>query len=204
MVLSRWISYVFHPIIMPTLGLVLILNLDSYLKFTVHPSLKIYLYIILVVNTIVFPALILGMLKFRGVIKSFHLSERKDRLIPFGITCVFYGFSYNIMQNSSLPPILLSVFLGMTLSVVLTFTITFFTKTSVHMVGISGVLGSVIALYMKFAADYRLEIAILVLVWGLIAFARLQLKAHNQVQILSGTFVGFVSVFLTTLSGFMI
>ncbi|MGB0403045.1 MAG: hypothetical protein ACPGEG_03045 [Salibacteraceae bacterium] len=204
MVLSRWISYLFHPILMPTLGLALILSLDSYLKFTVQPAMKIYLYIILVVNTIVFPILILGLLKFRGVIKSFHLSERKDRLIPFGVTCIFYGFSYNIMQKSALPPIVLSVFLGMTLSVFLTFALTFFTKISVHMVGVSGVLGAVIALYMKFAADYRIEIAALVLLWGLIGFARLHLKAHNLPQIIIGTLVGFASVFSITLVGVMI
>jgi membrane-associated phospholipid phosphatase len=204
MVLARIISYVLHPGLMPSLGFLILLNLDTYLRFAVQPQLKKYLILLTFINTFVFPALVLVLLKSRKVISSITLPQRKDRLLPFGVSCIFYLFTYNLLQKAPLPPVILSIFLGVCISVILTFGLTFFTKISAHMVGISGVLASILALYVKFYASFFLEICILAILWGLVGYARLYLKAHKSHEVYLGAVVGFIPVFLCTLWGITI
>ena len=108
------------------------------------------------------------------------------------------------MLKAPLPPILLSIFLGVTVAVVITFILTFFIKISAHMVAISGLLASLLALYVKFYANFFLEIALFSIVWGLVGYARLKLKAHSSTEVYLGSLVGFVCVFFVTLFGITI
>tara|TARA_B100000508_G_scaffold140481_1_gene141686 strand:- start:10315 stop:10929 length:615 start_codon:yes stop_codon:yes gene_type:complete len=202
--LAQIISYVFHPGLMPTLGLVLILNLDSYLRHTIPSNLKLFVLGLVFINTFVFPVLLLFFLRFRKAISSYQLDNRKERILPFGITCIFYFFTYNLIQKTPLPPIVVSLFLGMTISVVMAYLTTYFYKISIHMMGISGVLAGLLVLYLQFSANYFVEIVLVSLVWGLIGYARLKLKKHTAAELYTGVVVGFVSVFIPTYFGLTI
>lgn len=201
---AQIISYLFHPALMPTLGIALILNLDTYFRFSISAELKNFILGLIFVNTFCFPILILFFLKSRKTISSFQLDNRKERIIPFAISSIFFIFTYNVIQKTTLPPIILSIFLGITLSIISAFLISFFNKISIHMVGISGTLAALIALFLKFSASYFYEITIVVLVWGLVGFSRLKLKKHNHQEIYFGAFVGIICVFIPTYFGITI
>ena len=201
---SRIISYVFHPGLMPTIGLALILSLDTYLKFTIQPRTQVYLLVMLLINTFLFPGFILLLLKARGVIGSVHLTDRKDRVVPFGIALIFYVFSYTLVQEVPLPPIVSSIFLGITLSVFISFVLTFWVKVSIHMVGITGVLAALIAIYLQFSANFHQAIVLTALACGFVGYARITLKAHRLSEIGLGTLVGFGSVFGVCMTGITI
>ena len=65
------------------------------------------------------------------------------------------------------------------------------------MIGISGLLGGVLAIYLRFQSNYEALIVGLVLLWGLLGFARLKLEAHTPKEIYSGTLLGGLTVFLS-------
>ena len=72
-------------------------------------------------------------------------------------------------------------------------------KISAHMVGIGGLLGSLIVVSYVLKYNAVPQLSVLVLLAGVIATCRLYLKAHEPKQIYSGFFLGFltqVSVFL--------
>ena len=122
----------------------------------------------------------------------------------FNLNSIFFVFTYSVIQKTTLPPIILSTFLGITLSIISAFLISFFNKISIHMVGISGILAALIALFLKFSASYFYEITIVVLIWGLVGFSRLKLKKHNHQEIYFGAFLGIICVFIPTYFGITI
>lgn len=189
---------------MPTVGLALVLYFDTYLKHTVRSDVKLFLLALTIVNTFVFPLLVMVLLKSRGAIESFHLKKRQERLIPYGISTLFFVFTYNLLSKANLPPLVLSLFLGFSVVAFISFLSSFFTKISTHAMAIAGLLGGVIAMYFKFSVNFSIAIVLLGLVWGLVGYARLTLKAHTQLEFYSGSIIGFFVVFTTIYLGFTI
>ena len=86
---AQILSYVFHPGIMPTLGLFLLLQGDTYLKYSMGSVTKNFLYLIIFLNTYLFPALIVLVMRYRNAISSIQLANRKERIIPMAIASFF-------------------------------------------------------------------------------------------------------------------
>jgi len=201
---AKLISYIFHPGFMPTLVMLVLFNLDTYFRFSVSPGLKKFILGLVFINTFLFPLLILVFLKSRNAIDSFELKNRKNRIIPFGVSTLFFFFTYNFMRETSLPPIILSIFLGISLSMFIVFITSFFYKTSIHMVGVSGLLASILCLYVKFSANYLLEISTVTLIWGLVGYSRLKLKSHSVDEVYVGAGIGLVCVIIPAYFNIMI
>jgi membrane-associated phospholipid phosphatase len=66
---------------------------------------------------------------------------------------------------------------------------------------ISGLLGAVLAMYLKFSSNFSVVIGLLALIWGLVAYARITLKAHTEFEIYTGSILGLLVVFCTTFWG---
>ena len=73
--------------------------------------------------------------------------------------------------------------------------ITFFWKISMHMIGIGGLAGAMMALSFRFGLDLWLLFSVIILASGLLGVARLQLKAHSPSQVYVGFVLGFLIVF---------
>jgi hypothetical protein len=61
--LARLFSIAFHPLVVPTLGLLLLFRLDSYLQFAIPPQAKRFILLIVFINTALAPALAVLLLK---------------------------------------------------------------------------------------------------------------------------------------------
>ena len=75
------ISYLFHPLIMPTLGLLIILNSGTYLSL-LDPAAKRAILFVLALGTLVFPLMMLPILYYRNLVSSYQDAGREERLIP--------------------------------------------------------------------------------------------------------------------------
>ncbi len=198
---AQLLSYIFHPGIMPTIGLFLLFNADTYLRYAVSPTVKNFLYLIVFLNTYLFPALIVLIMRYRNSISSIQMTERKDRIVPFAIATFFYLLTYLLIKKLTVPAVIVDMYFGLALSVFAVFFITLRYKISAHMTGISGLIGAFLGLQILFGTQLAPWVVLLVLVWGIIGTSRLKLKAHSNGQLLLGSFVGFSSILVAILLG---
>jgi hypothetical protein len=70
-ILARFLSWVLHPLLMPTYGMVLIFHYNSYLTYSLSPVLIKLIYGIVFTTTFILPTLITYFLVKKGWIKSF-------------------------------------------------------------------------------------------------------------------------------------
>lgn len=187
---ARLFSVCFHPLIIPTLGMVLLFRMDSYLTYSIPGQVRQFILLIVFINTALAPALSMLLLKRTGVIKDLLLSERAERIYPVLLTSLFFFLTYYLLRQAVLPSIMYYYLMGATLSVVLTLLVTFWWKISIHMVSMGGLLGAVVATSIHLNLDLTGFILSGILLSGLIGYSRLRLRAHSPWQVYAGFFLG--------------
>jgi hypothetical protein len=191
-------SIILHPLLMPTIGLFLIFNSKSYLSFMPIQEQKV-LFMIIFVNTCVFPISIIPFFIYQKLIKNIKLSNRKERIFPLSITIIFYFFTYLILHKLIAPIIIQNFILGSFISILLLLLINLKWKISAHMIGIGGIVGLILALSMKLIINLQVIIMTLFVVSGILGSVRLYLNEHNPLQIYSGFMLGLLVVLTTIL-----
>ena len=151
------------------------------------------------ITTFVIPALSIVMLKFTGTIRSLHLKERRERLVPFFYITVFYGFTaYYFSSQMIVSRLTEGIFILTAVSIFIGAVITIFWKISIHGLGIGGVVGILLVLAVSIpesSIGYALFASFLVA--GLVISARLRLNAHTPAQVYAGFVLGlFISFVL--------
>lgn len=197
-ILANILSIISHPLLMPTIGLFLIFRSKTYLSYMPIHEQKI-LYLIVFINTFVFPISIIPFFIYQKLIKNFKLSNRKERILPLSIISIFYFFTYLILHKLIVPTIIQNFILGTFFSILLAFLINLRWKISTHMIGIGGIVGLVLSLSIKLFVDLQSIIMILLLFSGILGSARLYLNEHKPTQIYCGFLVGLITILTTIL-----
>ena len=160
---AKAISYLFHPLLMPTLAMWLILNSDLYFIQFIPRDFKLTIYGLTFAFTCFMPVLNAIFLLKNGFIKSFQMETKEERRIPFITTAILYFSAYYLIHHDSIPMVIKLVLLGATLSVILGLVVNFFWKISAHMIGIGGLTGAMIGISVRFQLDQNLLILGLIL-----------------------------------------
>ncbi|MBL7892668.1 MAG: phosphatase PAP2 family protein [Bacteroidia bacterium] len=196
-VLAKTISYVFHPLLIPTIGLWFIFNSRSYISFIITPELQNALYVVVFIATFVFPVLSSILLLIMGRIKSLEMESPEERRIPYLLTAIYYSLGYYMLTTKvPLPEQINLILLGANISVVLTMLINIKWKISAHTIGIGGLIGTLLGFGHQLQVNVINELILAFLIAGLIGYARLRLHAHTQSQVYVGYLVGFLCEFL--------
>ncbi|CAM1342590.1 hypothetical protein [Tenacibaculum amylolyticum] len=190
----KFISTILHPIVMPTVGLLLYFFL-SPITFTFKE--QIYFLIIVFTATYIIPILLLIFLRLTNKITSFEVPTIQERKIPLFIMISIFLFLGKFFQ--SLPNIrdLSYLFFGTLLGMMMVYFI-FFTKikTSLHLLS----MGSAVGYFVVFQQIYNISvlplIIILILLSGFLASSRLYLKAHTPKEVYLGFLIGFLTQFI--------
>ncbi len=194
--IAKLLSVAFHPLLMPTYGLFIVFQLNTYLTYQYSAEARRFFYLLVFTFTFLAPVLVATYLVRSKQISSLEMANRKERWLPFIFTIVFYLFTYFLLRRVNAAPVFDEMILGATLSIVLSLVITFFWKISIHLVGMGGLIGIVYVMVQFLAPDAYWIIAALLLVAGTIGFARIKLEAHSLAQVAAGFIVGFVSTYL--------
>ncbi len=159
-----------------------------------------------------FPVLSIVLMKSLGLVNSFKMKERTDRIGPLICTAIFYLWLYvNIYKNPSIPTAFTIFVLGSIIALFIAFFINNFNKISLHSIGVGGALAG--ALLVKFNYSYNhfslsigdigiynisinFFLIFVILMVGLVATSRLILKRHKPSDIYGGFFVGLFSQLL--------
>lgn len=193
---ARALSVLLHPVWMPTLTLMMAFTVDQRLSFFIAPRFRLMLFAMVFVMTALFPLASTWMMMRSGLLGSLAMPARRERLLPFFITLVYYGGTYYLLRRSPLHPITWSLFLGMFLALLLTLLITTRWKISAHLVGIGGALGALLALMWVNGVRAPLLLCALLVLAGALGTARLLVTDHTPAQVYAGALLGLACTFV--------
>jgi membrane-associated phospholipid phosphatase len=191
----KLISIVFQPLLMPTMGMLLLLNMH------VFDMLSITWRVVALLGTFIFtavmPALpILLMLK-RGEVKDVFISKREERTVPYLFSFISYFFwTLFLWKTLQLPLFMVAMGIGVSISILAITIINFKWKISAHLSGIGGLAGGIFGISYRMAYNPVWLFVIVLAISALVAISRIELKAHTPGQALAGFSLAFVSVFL--------
>lgn len=143
--------------------------------------------------TVIAPVIIFTILKRKGIIENFYMTESKERNLPYVIMIVFYSITTYVLQQVPLIlPIFLLIFINSALVVFVVLIINSFTKISAHLASTGSLLAYLYNVSMLMKIDLILWIVGFILMAALLIMARLELKAHTKAQVYSGLLSGIV------------
>lgn len=143
--------------------------------------------------TIVLPILLYYLLKTTGKASSIHLSNIRERVVPLVLnTVIILVITQRIVPIKELPE-LYYFFIGVLLSTMACLMLVLLKfKASIHMIASGGVLMFFIALSIHFSINIVGTIALFFIVVGAIATSRLHMRAHSNIELIIGFFLGVI------------
>lgn len=194
----KLISVILHPIVIPTIGVILFFLLSSeYIS-----KERQYLLIgIVFFSTYIIPLILLIILKAIGLINSFQVESIKERKIPiFLMLIIFYvlaKFLYEIPSFKGLG----IMFYGTNFSLIIIYLLSFFKiKTSLHIVSMSNALGFILVFSQINNVPALTLIIPTIILTGILGVSRLSLKAHKPNEIYIAFFLGIITQYLSFLT----
>ncbi len=195
--IAKFISYLLHPLLMPTYGFVLLFYTKNYISTFTPQNSKLILVLITFAFTFLFPTLnTLILLKMKRI-KTLEMESTKERVIPYLSTSVYFFALFYLFHTAHLPKTFNVLILGAAISILLTLFINFKWKISAHSIGIGGIIGAIIGISYRLHIDLQFLLFIVIALSGLVGYARLKLNVHSPAQVYTGFLLGFlVELFL--------
>lgn len=192
------ISYVFQPLVMPTIAMILLMQIPLFQLFGV--SYRMIATVGTLLFTGVFPALPILTMMRRGQVRDLFISRREERTMPYLFSLLAYVFWVIFLWRTlQFPMEFVAVAIGSVLSVVFMVFINLKWKISAHAAGMGGFVGSILAVSYLIGINPLVLIIVSLLVSGLVAISRIYLKAHTLGQTIGGFSLGAVTVILSAL-----
>ena len=194
---SKIISYLLHPILMPIIVLYIGINNVDYLYLIFH-NYSNNLYVIILTFTMVLPLISAILFVKSGRVESLEMRKKEERRGPLFVSVLIMGIGFlKFYSIAKLSFHLSAIYISSIILLFFAFLITKRWKISLHMLGIGGATGTFIALNYIFGGIYYF-VVLFIFLSGLLAFARLDQKAHNASQVYVGFVIGcvFQSLFI--------
>lgn len=204
---AYFISMVFHPLLVMTYMLLLLLVVNPY---SVSGD-QVLLFIQVFSTSFLIPMVGILVMWGLGMISSLEMPEKDERIGAYIVTGVFYLWVFfNLYKNGTAPVAMKVAALGATIGLFISFIFNLFTKISLHALGMGGLLGFTLLTMMYFSYDSfywqswlfgDLEISMVfvlmavLLMTGLVCTCRMILGAHDLQDLYAGFIVGFSTQF---------
>ena len=193
---ARFLSYILHPLLMPFYAVLIIMQLNTYISYSISPQVQKIIISLVFITTCALPVVTALILLQKGYIKSLEMETLNERKIPFLSTALFYFMCYYLLHQLPVPRILGLMVMGAAMTIVIAWILSFQWKVSIHMIGIGGLTGMLLGLSQVLNAGLTEVILASILISGFLGSARLILKAHNPNQVYVGFPIGFVTEWL--------
>jgi hypothetical protein len=200
-ILAKVISYLFHPLLLPSFGLLLIFNQEETSLWFPSLDFKLFIHSLTLLATFFLPLLAAITLFKLNMVQSLEMITKEERKIPYLLSAIFFSTESYLLMRWDMPDLLQKMMLGATLLILLSLIINNFWMISAHMVGIGGICGLMIAVSFRLQINMHFMLAVLFLIAGLVGYARLKLSAHSSSQVYAGFLLG---VFVQTIFLLMI
>lgn len=188
--LLKSISFIFHPLLMPLLGVIFYFSKTP--RFIPDPVLKAKLFSITIL-TVILPMLLYYLLKTLKKVDSVYLETTDERKLPLLLNClIIILVLVRVLPQHEIQE-LYFFFIGILISTITCFALAIVKfKASIHMIASAGFFMFAVALAIHFKVNINGTIALMCIILGAIATSRLHLKAHTPLELIIGFFVGMM------------
>jgi hypothetical protein len=189
---SLLISFIFHPVFLPTILTYGMYYFVSAQFAGIEPRMFNMHLLMIFMSTAFFPILGVFLMKALDFVESIHLYKPRDRFIPLAFCMLCYFGTYYFFKQNNAPFLLNLLLLGSFLNIVALFLVNIFFKISMHTTGAGGMLGMLIVLMILSPVSLALPLFLGLLIAGMVGTARMLLKAHHSSEIWLGYLLGMV------------
>ena len=188
---ANTLSYILHPLAMPTLGVLFLLE---FLPYHTAPRLFFVSVGVVFTGTYLLPVLLSVVLLKLNAIGDLHMSDAQERRVPLLLSLFFYYLTALGVRKLPLPDEVYLFLLAGVLVLLLILLGLRWLKISMHTAGLGALLGLVISISFYYGVYLVPLICLIVLFAGLTGTARLILEAHEPGEVYLGFFLGFSGV----------
>ena len=192
---ARIISRVFHPLFMPFYGLLIIFTAPTLFGYLPVNVKRILLFIVLV-NNILIPLSLFPYYKYRNIITTWTLENRRERFIPLLITSILYSVTSIIVYRFQIPMFLKSFLFASSFMIIAITVINFFWKISIHAVSAGSLMALVLILAFRMSSPLYWYLVAVIISGGLVLASRLRLNMSSPLQVWIGFLTGFSALTL--------
>ncbi|TRZ77823.1 MAG: hypothetical protein D4R94_02295 [Chitinophagaceae bacterium] len=189
--IGNFISYIFHPLFIPTYFLLYLIQNIPYEFAGITPwqlQLRVFSVFWLTAFFPAFSVFLLWKLKFSD---SIYLRTQKERIIPYVITMFFYWWMYYLSRHFNDQPLALKYFyFGIFIASAIGLIINNFIKVSLHGIGVGGILMAVILAGIMYPIQNIFWVSIAIVITSLVMSARMMVSNHTNKELWIGLMVG--------------
>lgn len=196
---AKIISYLFHPLFIPVYGLLVIFfspTLFWYMPFRV----KELLFFIFVINNILIPVSLIPLFRYRHIISSVSIDDRRERIIPLITVSLLYVVTSVIMFSLQIPLFLKAYSYSLSALSIVLLIMNLKWKISLYSAASGSFTALVMILSIKMSYGLPGLMIMSFLLSGIILSSRLRLNAHRPSEV----YPGFVSGFLVMTGGMLL
>ncbi len=195
----KTVSFILQPLFMPVFGMIMLVNMDLFSAFSI--GWKINAVVGTFVFTALFPAAPILFMISRGKIHDLFISKKEERTIPYLFSFIAYLFwTLYLWRILQFPLSLVAMGIGASISILTITLINLKWKISAHLSGIGGLVGGIFGICYRLGINPTWLYVVILSLSALVAFSRIELKAHTPQQTLAGFSVGFSAVFFSCIT----
>lgn len=192
--LAQIISFIFHPCFIPCYAtLIMFYGLKNSVYNLLTPQeTKWRIAVLVLLFTGIFPALsVVGLIMYKKV-SNLYIASQSERTLPYITGAIFYVFFFYFLSDVQIWDSLKLFILSGGITLIIAVIINFKLKISAHTLSIGGLVGFILGISYLIRLDITFVYSGLILLSGIIAWARLYLKAHQPKEVYFGFFIGLV------------
>lgn len=191
--LAKVISLLFHPLFMPLYGMLIIFSAPTLLGYLPMPVKRI-LFTVVFINIVFVPVTLFSFFRFRNIISSFSMEDRRERIIPLLSVTLLYSITSIVIYRFSIPVFLKSFFISASFLLLFITIINLWWKISVHSAAAGALTALVFVLSLKMNTNVTWYLVGVILAGGLIMSSRIKLNAHSPAQVWAGFLLGLAGM----------
>lgn len=194
---AQLISILFSPFYLPVIVFTVLLFFSylSYMPWFYNARIIAMVYLF----TVLLPRL--GIFLYRRLNKwsRWHLSNRKNRFIPYFISIICYSTLLLLMESLKMPRFTMGVIICALIVQGVCLIINSWVKISTHAAAAGGLIGLLMAFSLLFRFNPIVWLCISILVCGIVCTARLILRVHTPINLALGVAIGILCGFFSIL-----
>ena len=183
-ILAKIESIIFHPFVFAPLTFLLLLTHANHTL-----AVNIVAFTIVVIATVAVPLCHVIYMKKHGLTASVDIPEKERRVWPFLLSILNYVIALLILWKLQASRPILVLMWAYAFNTAIATIITRYWKISIHGMAFGG---PVAALGQVISVNFYWTLPLM----GLILFSRVKLMAHTPLQVVAGTFLGFILTYI--------
>ncbi len=187
-------SVIFHPVLIPTLGFILLFNSGFYFSFLPWEA-KRFVLLVLFFTTGILPMLSVAILALNRKY-DVAMKNSSDRVLPLLLSSVFYYLGYLLLSKIKAYPVFNIFMLAAVLVIVVLMVVSLKWKISTHMAAIGSITAAFFSLSFRTGINPVWAILLMVLLSGIVGTARIIAAKHSIWEIFTGYITGFLIIYL--------